>query len=106
MTDKQIMVNGVDVSGCKLYRDEVSFVGGETITDVCSIWIWQRDYSGLEPSCVMKCHCSDNPNCYYKQFLRKEQEFEKLKKEKRNFYNFLTNKYNYGTFRPMWGLIC
>lgn len=79
MTDKPIIIDGVDVSGCKLYRDEVSFVGGETITDVCSIWIWQRDYSGLEPSCVMKCHCSDNSNCYYKQYKRKEQECEELK---------------------------
>lgn len=30
-------------------------------------------------------------------------ENEELKKEKRNFYNFLTNKYNYGSFKPMWG---
>lgn len=47
-TDK-FYVNDVDVSWCNLYRDEVSFIGGETIKDVCSIWIWQRDYSGLEP---------------------------------------------------------
>ena len=80
MADKQIVINGVDVSGCKLYRDEVSFVGGETITDVCSIWIWQRDYSGLEPSCIMKCHCSDNSNCYYKQLKTKEQALDEIEK--------------------------
>lgn len=65
MTDKYLL----NVSECKFYRDEVSFIGGETLTDVCSIWIWQRDYSGLEPSCTMKCHCSDNPNCFIKQFF-------------------------------------
>ena len=42
--------NLLNVSECKFYRDEVSFIGGETVTDVCSVWIWQRDYSGLEPS--------------------------------------------------------
>lgn len=85
MTDEQIIIDGVDVSGCNLYRDEVSFIGGEIITDICSIWIWQRDYKGLEPSCVMKCHCFDNPNCYYKQLKRKEQECEELKKECENW---------------------
>lgn len=44
-----------------------------------------------------------NHDCYYKQLLRKEQECEELKREKKNFHNFLTNKYNYGSFRPMWG---
>lgn len=81
MTDKQIIIDSVDVSGCKLYRDEISFVGGEIYTDVCSICIWQRAYSGLEPSRVMKCHCEDNPNCLYKQLARKTQECEELKKE-------------------------
>lgn len=78
--NKPIMIDGVDVNRCKLYRDEISFVGGEIYTDVCSIWIWQRDYSGLEPSCVMKCHCKDNPNCLFKQLARKTQECEELKK--------------------------
>lgn len=36
-------------------------------------------------------------------YKAKEQECDELKREKRNFYNFLTNKYNYGSFRPMWG---
>lgn len=78
---KPIIIDGVNVSGCKLYRDEISFVGGEIYTDVCSIWIWQRDYSGLEPSCVMKCHCKDNKDCYFKQLARKTQECEELKRE-------------------------
>lgn len=89
MTDKQIIINGVDVSKCKLYRDKVSFANGMTITDVCSIWIWQRDYSGLEPSCIMKCHCSNNSNCYYKQLERKEQECERLNEERNEYFELM-----------------
>lgn len=54
MTDKQIMIDGVDVSGCEHY-DEV---------------------------CLGNHHykwCKDNDNCYYKQLKRKEQECEELK---------------------------
>lgn len=41
---------------------------------------------------------------YEKQQLAQlKAENEELKKEKRIFRNFLTNKYNYGSFRPMWG---
>ena len=73
MTDKYLL----NVSDCKFYRDEVSFIGGETVTDVCSVWIWQRDYSGLEPSCTMKCHCSDNPNCFIKQLFEERHKADK-----------------------------
>ena len=76
MTDKQMII---DVSKCKFYRDDVSFVDGTTLTDVCSIWIWQRDYSGLEPNCIMECHCSDNPNCSYKQLKAKDESYEELR---------------------------
>ena len=69
--------NLLNVSECKFYRDEVSFIGGETLTDVCSIWIWQRAYSGLEPSCTMKCHCSDNPNCFVKQLFEERHKADK-----------------------------
>ena len=54
MTDKQIIVDGCDVAGC--------------------------EYLGLYKECKLKCgsccpiDCSDNPNCYYKQLKRKEQE--------------------------------
>lgn len=95
--NKPVMIDGVDVSECKLYRDEISFVGGEIYTDVCSIWIWQRDYRGLEPSCVMKCHCKDNPNCLFKQLAYKTQKCEELKKQlerKEANYQKLLNKSN------------
>lgn len=120
MTDKQIIIDGVDVSGCK-YIDIENFE-----PPICHC-VSQRD------ECEMPCE--DNKDCHYKQLKRKEQELQKamdnyvqldlqrvkeynelvdlykykeqecdeLKREKRNFYNFLTNKYNYGSFRPMWG---
>lgn len=37
------------------------------------------------------------------QLQRKTQECEELKKREKYLYNFLTNRYNYGSFRPMWG---
>ena len=40
---------------------------------------------------------------FKEQLDQLKSEIEELKQEKRNFYNFLTNKYNYGSFRPMWG---
>lgn len=129
--DKQIIIDGIDVSCCEDYgyRGKAGH--------------WCHNYD--EP-------CTDYPNCIYKRLKRKEQECEELKgklkyirdenvhlkesatdeqmdflalnnyirtlefqidqlkaeneelkREKRNFYNFLTNKYNYGSFRPMWG---
>ena len=54
MVDKQVIINGCDVAGC--------------------------EYLGLYKECKLKCgsccpiDCSDNPNCYYKQLKRKEQE--------------------------------
>ena len=53
MTDKQI-IDGIDVSKCQHYGK-------------CSTYCYVVD----EP-------CSDNPNCYYKQLKRKEQECEAL----------------------------
>ena len=56
MTDKQMIVDGVDVSECE--RN-----GGK----LCSM------------SRESYCYCSDRPNCIYKRFKRKEQENEELK---------------------------
>lgn len=60
MTDKQIIIGGIDVSGCK-YFDIIS------------------THSELQecPSC--KDLCKNNPNCLYKQLKRKEQECDELK---------------------------
>ena len=57
MTDKQIIIDGVDVSGCEFFEPKAQ---------------------------VMQCHrgaltqrCKAN-NCYYKQLARKTQEYELL----------------------------
>lgn len=60
MNKEQIIIDGVDVSGC--------------------------EYSSTTPSsvlCYMKGNkCNDNPNCYFKQLARKTQECEELKEYK------------------------
>ena len=53
MTDKQI-INGVDIGWCKNYNEANS-------KDCETLYI-----------------CKENPNCYYKQLKRKEQECERL----------------------------
>ena len=66
MTDKQIIIDGIDVSGCE----------------------WIREV-GLDSEYICTCnspnktsgYCKDNPNCRYKQLKRKEQECEKLKEK-------------------------
>ena len=56
MTDKQIIINDVDVSGCWFH-----FVDGS-----CTEGHFKR--------------CKDNPNCHYKNWQRKERECERWKK--------------------------
>lgn len=76
MTDKELIIDGVDVSGCEFYnKDDKTCreVNGKYDTDIC-------DFD--------KCKNSD---CYYKQLARKEQECEELKKWKENVIN-LFNK--------------
>ena len=62
MTDKQIMIDGVDVSGCIHYKNK-SCIADYCLTDM--------------PFDEAKCELS--PKCYYKQLKRKEQEYNKLK---------------------------
>ena len=59
MTDKQIIIDGVDVAGCEDYgyRGKAGY--------------WCHYYD--EP-------CTDYPNCYYKQLKRKEQRIVELNK--------------------------
>lgn len=71
MTKEPIMINDVDVSECKHIIDYdppewQGTWGGAIHKGACKI------YSG-------DCKC--NPNCYYKQLKRKEQECERLKKK-------------------------
>lgn len=61
MTDKQIMIDGVDVSKCNYFNN----TDKSYCEECCS-----------EFGCAI---CNDRPNCYYKQLARKEQECEELK---------------------------
>ena len=62
---KQIIIDGVDVSGCKYYFDEKCRCMDASI---------MQDF-------YLCPQCNSNPNCYYKQLKCKEQECERLKKE-------------------------
>ena len=63
MTDKQIIIDGVDVSKCNYFNN----TDKSYCEECCS-----------EFGCAI---CNDRPNCYYKQLKRLEQENEELKAE-------------------------
>ena len=56
MTDKQIIIDGIDLSGC-IYYDN-----GKCLNDE-----------------IVQCNCKNVAVCYYKEYKRKEQECEELK---------------------------
>ena len=63
MTDKQIIIDGVDVSGCSYYQ-----------YNMCTAT--KDDYG----DCSLCCQDYDMNDCYYKQLKRKEQECEELRR--------------------------
>ena len=68
MTDKQIIIDGVDVNGCEKQ--------GETIA---GITCGNGERIRLANEIITKHKlCKDNPNCVYKQLKAKEQECESL----------------------------
>lgn len=71
MTDKPIYLDGVDVSGCKGF-----YIHDRSTTNI-DYWMYGQCKSSKEYG----CYCRNNPNCYFKQLQRKEQECEKLKKQ-------------------------
>ena len=66
MTDKQIIIDGVDVSGCKEYEYEIVRCNA-TLKNMCF--------------CGGRCTDRKNADCYFKQLKRKEQECEELKSD-------------------------
>ena len=66
MDDKQIIIDGVDVSVCKLYNEDNGVVAPDGTAERTELCYLTNDY------------CENNPNCYYKQLKRKEQECNKL----------------------------
>ena len=66
MTDKQIIIDGVDVSGCKKYEHEIVRCNA-TLKNICF--------------CGGRCTDKKNADCDFKQLKRKEQECEELKSD-------------------------
>lgn len=84
MTDKQIIIDGVDVSGCIYYQ-----------YNMCTA---TKDNYG---DCSFYCKDYEMKDCYYKQLKRKEQECEELRQyhnkcciEFKNEKQELLEKYN------------
>ena len=63
MTDKQIIIDGVDVSGCIYFKKNNKM----SMCRACN-------------SGVGTPYCEYHKDCYYKQLKRKERECEELKK--------------------------
>ena len=63
MTNKPIIVDGVDVSGCDFLAKE---------DDYCSYSGEYRAYKG-QCGCSDEEMCKDHPNCFYKKALKKLQ---------------------------------
>ena len=74
MTDKQIIIDGVDVSGC-----ENALQGKHTI--LCA-------------SNEDRALCDANKNCLYKKYKRKEQECEELKQTLAEIKEIAKNAYD------------
>lgn len=66
MTDKEIFIDGVDVSECRYLFDDTSYKRSKTS---CSITLKDCKYLG--------------DKCYFKQLKRKEQECKNLEEELR-----------------------
>ena len=60
MTDKQIMIDGIDVSECIFHS------------------LTAMGYAGYNYCKCFECACECHNDCYYKQLKRKEQECEEL----------------------------
>jgi citrate synthase len=63
MTDKQIIIDGVDVSGCEFYNKVIG----------------EDAYCNIDEEHL--CTCISYENCYYKKLKAKEQECEAYKME-------------------------
>ena len=64
MTDKQIIIDGVDVSGCEKYKHEIVRCNA-TLKNMCF--------------CGGRCTDKKNADFYFKQLKRKKQKLENIK---------------------------
>lgn len=65
MTDKQIIINGVDISKCKHYDEVFNYCDQSYLGE-----------GGLLKNTKNPKRCECSPNCYYKQLKRKEQNLQ------------------------------
>nr|DAP90317.1 MAG TPA: hypothetical protein [Herelleviridae sp.] len=72
MTNEKIIINGIDVTEC-LYRKQNphNFCMCSSVTNGSDIIV----------------QCEYNPNCYFKQLKRKEQEYKELNSDNCYFVN-------------------
>lgn len=82
MTDKQIIIDGCDVSGCSLYEDNPKY----RMWGTCDCMRSMVDQSGYDELAGAECK---GYNCYYKQLKRKEQECEELKEERNEYFELM-----------------
>ena len=78
MTDKQIIIDGVDVSECEF---AVKPINDNRIKCHCAKGLLQIAKMQEQPESIKSGLCENNPNCYYKQLKRKEQKCEELKEK-------------------------
>lgn len=62
--EKSIVIDGVDVSGCELYRNDNGVFAPDGTAERTELCYLTNDY------------CYNNPNCYYKQLKRSEAQCE------------------------------
>lgn len=62
---EEIIIDGIDVSKCKYYTDNVDYLSNKD-------WTCRAE--------MFNTCCEDYPNCYFKQLKRKEQECEEYRK--------------------------
>ena len=81
--NEQIIIDGVDVSGCIVFNNK-----------------WGTPLCNHLDDIRTAIHCSDSPNCLYKKYKRKEQENKDLKEDIKDIANLLDldtgEEYNFG----------
>lgn len=86
MTDKEIIIDGVNVVRCEYFWN----LGDAEGLKICKMNFDNNYFSNGIPSAKK---CGKIPKCYYKQLRRKEQEYEELKET--------INKFSQGVILPM-----
>ena len=81
MTDKQIIIDGVDISKCKHYDEVFNYCDQSYLGE-----------GGLLKNTKNPKRCECSPNCYYKQLKRKEQECEELKEDRERWKSNFNGK--------------